>query len=347
MSSAAFETARDKPKQSQDAPSSYPNREKPLFVSRRPLQQQEFFTDSLNTSYIPSPSPPKKAAERGIVARPRRALGGPKTLTAAFEATGSENRPSSFESVEKNRTKQPAKPRPRQVQARQSPGSTGAQLNHSTPSPPRGRSAKILSPSSSASSPPRGLAEAYQRIVDEENLAGQEDEVVDDLTGYPNPEMHRGDSLERDRKQVERIQNSASPISLRVSRRGPPRAPGLIEEIAAAEKEAREMDDTMEGSEGSSGMSFLENATDDSFRKALAKHAMDEQRVNTVLKSGQIFRKATVGERVSLTMENLQRSNGNHEVVNIGLNGTAEGSVISDRSEPPVNVPRAWGRKGS
>ncbi len=350
MSSSAFESARDKPKQTQDARSSYPNRERPLFVSRRPLQQQEFFTDSLNTSYIPSPSPPKQARDTGVGARPRRALGGARTLKAAFEATGNgrnENRPPSSSSSEKNRTEHTTKPRPTQIKARPSPGSTEVQPNHSTPSPPRGRSAAILSAPSSASSPPRGLAEAYQRIVDEENLAAQEDESVADLTGYLNSDTYRGESMERDRERVERIQNSASPIPLRVSRRGLSRASGLVDEIAAAEEEAREIEGSMEGSEGSSSMSFLENATDDSFGRALAKHARDEQRVNTVLRSGQIFRKARVGERVGLTVENLRRKNGSHGTVNISLNGTGEGSVTSDRSEPPVNVPMAWGRKGS
>lgn len=122
---------------------------------------------------------------------------------------------------------------------------------------------------------------------------------------------------------------------------------GLIEEIAALEKEAMEEHGGVEGSEGSSGASFLENATDNSFGKALAKHAKDEELVNNALKNGgQIFSKARVGERVGLTVENLRRNNGSHEVLISKLNGSWEGSIASDRSGPGVNVPRGWGRKG-
>ncbi|MCJ1361123.1 hypothetical protein MMC16_000220, partial [Acarospora aff. strigata] len=351
MSSAAIDSTRDKPKRNGDVQSDIAGRDKPLFMSRRPLQEQEFFTDSLNSSFIPKPSPPKKGAATGVGARPRRTLGGPRTLRAAFEATGDatdENRPQSSSSSEKTRPEQTSKPRPAQTNGRPLPETAKAQRHRSTPSPRRGRSAATLTPSSSASSPPRGLAEAYQRILDEEDLAAQEGEPVDDLTGDPYQGTNQGDPLEKDRKRVERIRDSASPVALKTSRRRTPRISGKLEEIAAAEAEEMRREDSMDDSEGSSSVNFLDNATDDSFGRALMEHAKDQHRVNSVLKSdGHAFRKARVGERVGLTVENLRRNNGSHQAADKSSNGTEKGSVNSDRSEPPVNIPRDWGRKAT
>lgn len=145
-----------------------------------------------------------------------------------------------------------------------------------------------------------------------------------------------------------RMTNTASPITLRSSRRGMPRASGRLEEIAAAEREAMEIDPSMEGSEGDTSTNFLENATDDSFGRTLMEHAKDQRRVNLALKSnGQIFRKARVGVRLGLTMENLCRSNGGHEALDMAMHDEGKGSVNSDRSEPPITIPRGWGRKGT
>ncbi len=288
MSSHTIGQERDKLKHNRDTTSEYPRPGKPLFVSRRALQQQEFFTDSLDSSFIPRPSPPKNATGRAVGARPRRTLGGPRTLKAAFEAVGNEaneNRPRSSSSSDQVDSRQPAKPRPTQAQRQPASHTVEAHPKHLTPSPPRGRSAAIISPSSSASSPPRGLAEAYQRILDEEDLAAQEGESIDDPSTDPDLAKHRGADMERDRNRVERIRNSASPLSFKVSRRGSPRPSGRIEEIAAAEEEELKRIDDMGGSEGSTGTSFLENATDDTFGRALLDHTRDQQRVNTVLKN--------------------------------------------------------------
>jgi len=351
MASTAMNSTRDQRKHNQNGQSSLPKRDIPLFRSRQPLQQQDFFTDSLNSSFIPQPSPPKNAKGRGVGARPRRALGGPRTLKAAFEATADdteEYRPQSSSSSDKNRPELEPKPRPMQTNGRAPAEKTEGQPHQLTPSPPRGKSAAIVSPQSSASSPPRGLAEAYQRIIDEEDLAAQEGESVDESTGDPHEYTYSADARERDRRLVERMKDPASPIILRSSRRGLPRASGRLEEIAVAEREAIETMHSMEGSEGDTSTNFLEDATDDSFGRRLMKHADDQRRVNSALKSeGQIFRKARVGERVGLTVENLRRSNGSHEALDMALNSGEKRSVNSDRSEPPVNIPRGWGRKGT
>lgn len=127
-----------------------------------------------------------------------------------------------------------------------------------------------------------------------------------------------------------------------------PRASGRLEEIAAAERDAMEIVPSVEGSEGDTSTTFLENATDDSFGRTLMEHAKDQRRVNSALKSnGQIFRKARVGARLGLTMENLRRSNGSHEALDMAMHDGGKGSVNSDRSEPPITIPRGWGRKGT
>ncbi|KAL9094728.1 MAG: hypothetical protein Q9165_002998 [Trypethelium subeluteriae] len=99
-----------------------------------------------------------------------------------------------------------------------------------------------------------------------------------------------------------------------------------------------------------SGLTSLENETDD-FGKRLLQHAKDKNRLNDTLKNNQPFRKARPNTRVALTLENLERSQSNNTTprANATLaNGHARsGSPASSRqSDPPVNIPREWGRKG-
>ena len=359
MSSSTSETDGKRPKQtSSSARTSHLYRDKPLFASLRPpprLQQHsEFFTDSLNTSYIPSPSPPKNAARQSVGARPRQAFANGKSLAAAFKATANitdENMPPS--STSSSGWKLPphvAKRRPIQntplTPPRPATTSSKEPERMRTPSPDRGRQAAVASPASSASSPPRGLAEAYQRIVDEENLAGQEnedmDEGEDDMTNYGYHYTHPDRSHDTDRVRLQQIRDSASPISLKASRRASPL--GTIAEIALAEDMEREHEIDVPKTGSESGVSFLDNITDDSIGRALAQHARDEQKLNGLVKrDGQPFSRARVGERGGLTVENLRRKDSSNESSG---SGTVGGSISSRGSEPSLNIPREWGRKG-
>ncbi|KAF2235403.1 hypothetical protein EV356DRAFT_500259 [Viridothelium virens] len=99
-----------------------------------------------------------------------------------------------------------------------------------------------------------------------------------------------------------------------------------------------------------SGLTSLENETDE-FGKRLLQHAKDKNRLNDTLKNNQPFKKARPNTRVALTLENLERNHSDNTTprANAPLaNGhRRSGSSASSRqSDPPVNIPREWGRKG-
>lgn len=323
-------------------------REQPLFAQRRPnrsmQQPPDFLTDSLNTSYIPSPSPPKSPTPQDVRAKPRQTAFNSRSLAAAFKATPKANdekrRPSSSSSNHK-RSPQSLKPRPTQSTPRAKPKSPSkparSPVRARTPSPLRGRALSITSPATSESSPPRGYAEAYQRIVEEENLA-QEDSVEDmeDITGYDFNEQERSQDL--DPTRLRRIQHSASPVSLRASRKASPR--GAIGEGAQDEVDNKE--NIGHDSDGESSASYMENITDTSMDSGSSQYAKDLQRLQGALNGEKkAFSKARVGDRVGLTIDNLQRKESNDSL------GSAfsAGSLSNRGSDPSVNVPKAWGRK--
>ena len=323
-------------------------RDQPLFAQRRPnrsLQQPpEFLTDSLNTSYIPSPSPPKSPTHQDVRARPRQTLLNTRSLAAAFKATpnvNDENRPHSSSSSDHKRPPQSLKPRPTQSIPRaksKSPSKLArSPVRTRTPSPLRGRSISITSPSASESSPPRGYAEAYQRIVEEENLAQEESvEDMEDITGYDFNEQDRSQDL--DRMRLQRIQHSASPISLRTSRRASPG--GAVGGVAQGEADNKE--NMGHESDGESSASYMENITDTSLDSGSSQYAKDLQRLHGALSSGKkAFSKARIGDRVGLTIENLQRKGSNDSLGS----ALSAGSLSNRGSDPSVNVPKAWGRK--
>ena len=357
-SSSTPETGGKPPKQTASARTSHLNRDKPLFASRRPLprlqQRSDFFTDSLNTSYIPSPSPQKNGTRQSVGAKPRQAFVNGKSLAAAFKATANitdENKPpSSSSSSDRKRPQLLPRPRSTQNTPRTPPrpvkGLPEELERTRTASPHQGKQAATASPTSSASSPPRGLAEAYQRIVDEENLAGQEHEDmgygIDEITSDEYHYIHTNRSHDTDRLRLQKMHDSASPISLKASRRASPR--GTVGEIIATEEKEREHEQVLPEIGSESGMSFLDDLTDDSIGRAMAQHARDEQRLNGLVKrDGQPFSKARVGEKVGLTVENLRRKNGSN---GSSGSGTIGGSISSRGSEPSLNIPREWGRKG-
>lgn len=323
-------------------------RDQSLSAQHRPnrsLQQPpDFLTDSLNTSYIPSPSPPKSPTRQDVRARPRQTLVNSRSLAAAFGATAkvtAENRPPSSSSSDHKRSSRSLKPRPTQSipRAKSKSPSKPAQspVRARTPSPLRGRAISISSPAASESSPPRGYAEAYQRIVEEENLAQEESvEDMEDMTGYDFNEQDRSQDL--DRMRLQRIQHSASPISLRASRRASPQ--GAVE--GGAQSEVDDKENIGHDTDGESSASYMENITDTSIDSGSSQYAKDLQRLQGALNSGKkAFSKARVGDRVGLTIDNLQRKGSNDSL------GSAfsAGSLSNRGSDPSVNVPKAWGRK--
>ncbi|CAF9942237.1 hypothetical protein IMSHALPRED_003429 [Imshaugia aleurites] len=323
-------------------------RDQPLFAQRKPnpsLQQPpDFLTDSLNTSYIPSPSPPKSPTRQNVHPRPRQTVASSKSLATAFKATAKvddENRPSSSSSSDRKRSSQSLKPHPIQTIPRaksRSPSKPArSPVRARTPSPLRGRAASITSPAASESSPPRGYAEAYQRIVEEENLAQEESvEDMEDITGYDFNGQDRSQDL--DRMRLQRIQHSASPVSLRASRRASPA--GAVGGVAQGDVDNKE--NVGHDSDGESSASYMENITDTSIDSGSSQYAKDLQRLQGALNSGRkAFSKARVGDRVGLTIDNLQRKGSNDSL------GSAfsAGSLSNRGSDPSVNVPKAWGRK--
>lgn len=326
-------------------------RDQPLFAGRRPnrsLQQPpDFLTDSLNTSCIPSPSPPKSPTRQNVRAKPRQALGNGRQLTAALRATSSvndENRPpSSNSSSDRRNAQKPLKPRPAPSTGRakaSSPEKAARSPTHiTTPSPPRGRQNPITSPANSESSPGRGYAEAYQRIVEEENLA-QEDSIDDmeEIGGYGFNQQDRLQDL--DRLRLQRLRQSASPVSLKASRRLSPR--GAFDASTVIEAGRNDRENTGHGSDSDSGLDGTEDITDTSVDSGSSQYAKDLQRLGALKSGAKAFSKARIGERVGLSVENLQRRNGSSESLGSAFSA---GSLSNRGSDPSINIPKGWGRK--
>ena len=350
MSTISTDAEFKKPKQPR---TSIANRDRPLFAGHRPSprfqQRPDFFTDSLNTSYIPSPSPPKKNVRQGAGAKPRQATLNGRSLATAFKATqGSRqgDRPSSSASSthperrqeqglgRKSNTEQ--KPsierkstRDHSIRATTKPVSSNGSAR--TPSPDRGRQQELLrSPASeaSASSPPRGLAEAYQRIQDEEFLAGREDDSIDDPEF--EDELVEVQPLDSQRNQLHEVKGPESPISADESDMDFP-------------NKGRE-DGIMYNSDGDTNISFAANLGDDTFDRLLTQYDKDEQRLRNVLASDrQPFKKSRTRDKSGLTLDNLRRQDAGSKS---GSSTLGSPSVSSKGSDPSLNIPPGWGRKG-
>ncbi|ERF75327.1 hypothetical protein EPUS_00119 [Endocarpon pusillum Z07020] len=312
------------------------NRAHPL---RKPASSDDFFTDSLlDSSRIPTPSPSKKNTNNALASRPRRAIGNTRTLRDAWDATASSGRRSSAGSDLYSRP-EIFRSTPAQTTGRSPAGPSKAQP---TSSPPRGRHASVptASPTSDASSPPRGLNDVYQRIADEERLAAQEGEIEED--DFTDSTMSHNDYVDEDRARLNRIRSSQSPLTFRSSSRNTPQP-----QAADADKE-NQREET--GLTDASGMSFLENMTDQVLAAKLTPHTQDRARDRTRLdKAVQkttplAFSKAQVGSRHALTAENLQKSAARDNSASV--HGSSNGSMRNEDTNPPPNVPRTWGTKG-
>lgn len=316
---------------------------------RYPLSQQApiFETESLlNTSNVQSPSPsPKKAASRPTSrTQPRQAFNTGRSLASTYAPTprkSDENkRPFSTGSANRSKDKTPVKARqartPRSVpKSPDKAQDTNSEPRFKTPSPARGRQNSIVSPASSASSPPRGLAEAYQRIVDEENLAHEES--IEEMAEYEDSPSHSHEVQPQDRMEFGSLDGEESPISLKASRRATP-----PEERKPLNPTFRDIYERLGNEEGDTVSSTPGSAHGDFQIQEDSQHAKDLRRMNGAVKSEpQIFRKALVGKRGGLTVENLKRNNEGSDSVGSSLGG----SISSRASDPSFNVPKQWGRK--
>lgn len=158
---------------------------------------------------------------------------------------------------------------------------------------------------------------------------------MEDISGYDFNEQDRSQTLDHMRMQT--MQHSASPVSLRLSRRASPRG-------AAGGGAPGEIDKENVGhiSDDESNASYMENITDTSMDSGSSQYAKDVQRLQSALNNDKkAFSKARVGDRIGHTIDNLQRKGSNDSL------GSAfsAGSLSNRGSDPSVNVPKAWGRK--
>ncbi|KAF2226490.1 hypothetical protein BDZ85DRAFT_50631 [Elsinoe ampelina] len=96
-----------------------------------------------------------------------------------------------------------------------------------------------------------------------------------------------------------------------------------------------------------SGLSSAEDDTDE-FGRMLLQHAKDEQRLNRALNGpGQAFRKARPHIGIGATLEHLNGTNqlGTRSISSGGSDPGVAEQTWTAGSDPPLNIPRDWGRK--
>ena len=302
-----------------------------LSLSRTP-HSEEFFTDSLlDASKIPTPSP-KKPQAFSAAAKGRRALGNTRTLKDAWNATDPSARPQ-FTSGGANWSSPPLRPLAREEQ-RQNPPLR--EVRQRTPSPQPNRRPYLSHANSDiASPPPRGLTDVYQQIAEEEFLADQEGDFEDDATEEMMPEGITDDFM-----------NQPEPP------RRSPFLPTNHQRLATyteddPQKENLNVDDAVSMSDPS-GMSFINQLTDQDLAVKLTPHtvdhAKDRARIQRAVQSQRpIAFRHGYKSRLGLTKENLGNHGTSHYQDDRPPSST--GSIKTDRSEPPPNVPKAWGSK--
>ena len=255
-----------------------------------------------------------------------------------------ENRPPSDGSEgERIRELEALKPRPTQrMNSARSPVPTKAAtspIGAKTPSPPRGRRLESLhSPSASESSPGRGYAEAYQRIVEEDALA--QEESMEDLEEFEPYDVDDEDDLQGvDHTSEHRRQNEESPISLRASRRASPR--GAPNEPTPAQGQIRDTEDRVHdsGNESSPSLDLTQDFTDTSIGSGSSQHSKYLIRLGALKSGTKAFNKASGPDKAGSILDKLQRRRKSDDSIHSSI------SLGSRASEPSLNIPRQWGRK--
>jgi hypothetical protein len=340
----------------------------PVYNLGRTPPSDDFFTDSLlDTSKIPTPSPTRPIVDQVPHYRPRRAVGNTKALKAAWNGSAKAAGTSSSASDRARPRSQQMKPALIQRPRRSSTPPRREDLT-STPSPPRRSVTELQSPTSE-SSPPKGLTDVYQRIADEEDLAAQEGEIEDEDDYTEDSVAIGGAHLNGDRALLDRIRQSRPPSSLPDSRRRSPEA-----SAGEANKENHRHDggsvlpDLTE-------MSFLRDLTDQDLAAKLTPHtidhAKDRARLDRTLQNGKsmefsraylrrngsaraeppkkksptAFSRAYTNPKASLASENVQNLYGKVDEEDRTERSSTD-SAVTEKSEPPPNVPRTWGSRG-
>ncbi|KAL8964043.1 MAG: hypothetical protein Q9183_004752, partial [Haloplaca sp. 2 TL-2023] len=347
MASSSPEADRKKRKHSLDTKR---DQRQPRVPPRyQPSQHAPIFeTESiLNTSSAQTPSPTKSVSRPPPRVQHRKAFSVGRSLASTYAPTPKKpsdtSSPTSKSFSGQSNGQASLKPRPTQTprstpRSEHKPTETNSSPRLKTPSPNRGRPTLITSPSSSASSPPRGLAEAYQRIVDEELLAAEES--IEEMAEYMEDDPSLPEKLPRDDDTgFGTIESNDSPTSQRASRRA---SVHKNDENQRPKPSFRDIYESLRDAEEDTASSVPISARSDSPIREDSQHAKDLRRMNGAVKSApQIFRKALVGKRAGLTVENLKRNNDSSE----SLGSPLGGSLSSRGSDPAVNVPRQWGRK--
>ena len=358
MSSDVVDSEIRKAKQPVNGRTSTANRDKSSFASRRrPSDTQRrsgFNTESTNTSYIPTPSPTKRTLVTGSHPKPRQALGNGRTLAGALRIAQDETRdkksPTSIRQGPRPPQHKPTQRSKQQFRDRVSPRSTvktasRARLPIRTPSPSHSRpDERPISPTSpgSVSSPPFGLAEAYQQIEDEESLAGQEDNSVDDM-GEQEVGTAMGRAGTEDQDPLQSVREQQSFRTWSHSPYLPAAEEGHVNVQDPLNEDILGGEDYTQSSIGSSNLSSLSKSGGDTFQRILTQHAIDERRLKAVLSSeSQPFKKTRAREKSGLTLENLQRKDASSKS---GSSTLGSPTISSRESEPAPNVPKQWGQK--
>jgi hypothetical protein len=160
--------------------------------------------------------------------------------------------------------------------------------------------------------------------------------------------------------RAEHIARSTSPLPIQPPQMRSPRS-RLHAYSSRAGRPASDYGDmlddlSIETGSNFSGLSSLDNGTDDSFLQTLAKHRQARQRVVGALSRDRpVFSRASQpAHRASLTQQNLlSRETSDGVVTTTSATGkeaptdagSTHGSGTSDVSDLPVRLPRGWGRK--
>lgn len=337
--------SKSREKQHYEGKISIANRDKPLFASMRQRQHRpEFFTESLNSTLIPSPSPSRPGHRANT--KPRQTLGHTRGLEAAIKSVQSRrdgNKPSSIDRAPERLSHQVSPKRsPSRLPVKSSTSPPPSEYDRSamhTPSPPRGRQPDTLvSPTSdaSASSPPRGLAEAYQRITDEEDLAAQEGNSEDDLDNSEEVDASQifGNSQQQSYGHV--LSPSSRRSSHVLSPQPPSEVSGSLSDAAFLEAE--------DNTRGSTRSNPFEQSGEESTDLGVfaSRRERDQRRVNGVLgNDSQPFAKARRRGRSGLTIDHLRREDASSQSGSSSRGSNAASSI----SNSSFNIPQGWGRK--
>lgn len=280
-------------------------------VTRSLQQPRKYLTDSLNPSNMSSLSPLKSSTRPAERARARQAFADARKLAAASKTephVKDENRPPSLlSSSDRSRLQRSLKHRTSHPHHRADPPSPSkapsSPTRRQTSNPPRGRRHEsIISPAVSEPSPARGYAEAYQRIVDEEDLT--QEESVEDLEEDVEHDLGQQGILPGDeRSQLRGAQKYSPPMSLRASRSASPRE--ATEEIPPGPEEKGMYKAYAWSSE--SGAEATEDITETSLDSDLSHHARDLARLSALTEGAKALSEARARPRVGLTVDKLRR----------------------------------------